>query len=316
MADSSASLPAASLGAAPAVRGGVIVEVKTETPFLPKAAFFLISVASLVGVYLTGRLHGLEGVALAWRWLQFWGLALTSGMLAWRLFYLRGAEEGLSQARVAALHGALLGRVGSLRRFLAPLLLAGAPAPWLVPYLEPWQAAALTAGSLVAALAVWGAHESRAAAFVAFGAGAAGLALWGWVDSSGIASVASVRAVHLWAFAAWLGGALFNLGAAVPAGRLHANIDAVVAGARQLERFRRVVRVAMPTVIVTGVWMALRYGGLASPFWREGIGLLVPLKLALIVALVVIFITCPLYRACSPVRGVCNLSDLGEEQAQ
>jgi len=113
------------------------------------------------------------------------------------------------------------------------------------------------------------------------------------------------------AFAAWLGGALFNLGAAVPAGRLHANIDAVVAGARQLERFRWVVRVALPTVIVTGVWMALRYAGVGNSFWISGLGLLVPVKLLLIMVLVVIFITCPLYRACSPVRGVCNVDDLG-----
>src|SRR5690606_13347924 len=35
-------------------------------------------------------------------------------------------------------------------------------------------------------------------------------------------------------------------------------------------------------------------------------------KLGLSAALVVIFITCPLYRACSPVRGACDLDDLRE----
>lgn len=286
------------------------VEVRTETPLLPKAAFFLISVASLVGVYFTGRLHGLEGVGLVWRWLHFWGLALASGMLAWRLFYLRRSESGLSDEHVGALFRDLLGQVGVLRRFLVPLLLVGAPAPWFVAYLSPWQAAALTTISLATALAVLGTHERRSAAFAAFSLGLAGLALWGWSDSAGLAPLAAIRTVHLWAFAAWLGGALFNLGAAVPAGRRNANLDAVVAGARQLERFRWVVRTALPTVILTGVWMALRYGGVTSPFWQAGLGLLVPLKLVLILALVVIFITCPLYRACSPVRGVCNLEDL------
>lgn len=55
-------------------------------------------------------------------------------------------------------------------------------------------------------------------------------------------------------------------------------------GARQLERFRWAVRVSLQTIILTGVWMALRYGGVLSPFWRGGIGLLVPLKLLFIVA--------------------------------
>ncbi len=310
MADSTAPFIPAVAGDT-AARLEVGVEVRTETPFLPRAAFFLISVASFVGVYFTGRLHGLEGVGLVWRWLQFWGLALTSGMLAWRLLYLRRSEAGLHGERVLALFDDLLARVRVLRRFLVPLLLVGAPAPWFVPYLTAWQAAALTCVSLLAALALLGAHEHRVAASTAFLSGLAGLVVWGWADSSGLVSLAAVRTVHLWAFAAWLGGALFNLGAAVPAGRRNANLDAVVAGARQLERFRWVVRVALPTVILTGVWMALRYGGLTSSFWLGGLGLLVPLKLVLILALVVIFITCPLYRACSPVRGVCNLDDLG-----
>lgn len=308
-------LPNAALGAmitAPVItpRQRVQVEVKTETPFLPKAAFFLISVASLVGSYFTGRLHGLDGIELVGRWLQFWGLALVTGMLAWRLFYLRRSEVGLDAGRVGALHAELLGRVRVVGRYLAPVLALGAGTAWFVPYLATWQAVSLTAAGLTLAVLVTQAHRSRAAALAALLIGAGSLALWGWADSSGLGFLAVVRSIHLWAFAAWLGGALFNLGAAVPAGRKHANLDAVVAGARQLERFRWVVRTSLPTIIVTGVWMALRYGGVASPFWQSGIGLLVPLKLMLIVALVVIFITCPLYRACSPVRGVCNLDDL------
>lgn len=314
MVDHSSPLPAAStINRLPVAALGqrVTVEVKTETPFLPKAAFFLISVASLVGTILTGKLHGLDGLALAWRWLQFWSVALPTGMLAWRLFYLRRQEPGLDAARVATMHDDLLERVRVVSRYLVPVLVAGAAASLFVPYLAGWTAVALTAASLALAALVTQAHRSRAAAFGAFLVGALALLLWGWADSGGLSGVAAVRTVHLWAFAAWLGGALFNLGAAVPAGRKNANLDAVVAGARQLERFRWVVRTSLPTIIVTGVWMALRYGGVTSPFWLSGIGLLVPLKLLLIVALVVIFITCPLYRACSPVRGVCNLDDLG-----
>lgn len=315
MIDSSVPAPSTVAGRPFVPLSGTVIEVKTETPFLPKAAFVLISIASLVGVYFTGRMHGLEGVALVWRWLHFWGLALATGMLAWRLFYLRAAEPGLSPQRITAHHDALLGRVRVVSRYLVPLLLLGAPVPWFVEYLTPLQAGALTAASLCVAAAVVFAHAGRVSALAAFLVGVTGLALWGWFDSAGVASVIAVRTVHLLAFAAWLGGALFNLGAAVPAGRMHANIDAVVAGARQLERFRWVVRFALPTVIVTGVWMALRYAGVGSSFWISGLGLLVPVKLLLIVALVVIFITCPLYRACSPVRGVCNVDDLGTDGA-
>lgn len=297
------------------VTPGTVIEVKTETPFLPKAAFVLISIASLVGVYFTGRMHALEGAVLVWRWLHVWGLALATGMLAWRLFYLRPHEHGLSSRRVTAHHDDLVARVGVVSRVLVPLLLLGAPVPWFVAYLSTPQAAALTLASVASAVAIAGAHRGRAPLYVAFATGVAGLALWGWADSGGVASVTAVRAVHLVAFAAWLGGALFNLGVAVPVGRLHTNIDAVVAGARQLERFRWVVRCALPTVIVTGVWMALRYGGVGSAFWLNGLGLLVPAKLVLILVLVVIFITCPLYRACSPVRGVCNVDDLGTDAA-
>lgn len=315
MTDHSSSLPhaAAHSGFAsvvPAPRQLVTVEVRTETPFLPKAAFFLISLASLGGTYLTGRLHGLEGFPALWRWLPFWALALSTGMLAWRLFYLRPTEVGLGAERVARLHADLLGRVKVMSRWLAALLLVAAGASLVVPYLRPGAAWGLAGACLCLAVLVGAAHRSRVAAAAAFLLGGASLAGWALVDSGGLASVAAVRTVHLWAFAAWLGGALFNLGAAVPAGRRNANLDAVVAGARQLERFRWVVRTALPTIIVTGVWLASRYGGIDSPFWRGGVGLLVPFKLLLIVALIVIFITCPLYRACSPVRGVCNLDDL------
>ncbi len=294
------------------LRPATEVEVKTETPFLPKMAFVLISIASLVGVLFTGRVHGLEGFALYWRWTAFWSLALPTGMLAWRVFYLRGQESGLSAGRVTALHGALLERVRIIGRYLAPLIVIGATAPFAAGYLSAWQLWALVAGGAILAGLVSVAHASRAASFAGLAVGACLLAVWSVADSAGSVYLTLVRTAHLWAFALWLGGALFNLGAAVPAGRKHANLDAVVAGARQLERFRWVVRTSLPTIVLTGVWMALRYGGVLSPFWRDGIGLLVPLKLGLILALVVIFITCPLYRACSPVRGVCNLDDMDQ----
>ena len=295
------------------VRSGIQIDVRSETPLLPKVAFVLISVASLVGVLFTGRVHGLEGFPLFWRWTAFWSLALPTGMLAWRLFYVRDREEGLAEDRVAALSSDLLGRVRVISRYLAPLLIAGATAPLVAGYLSGWQTWTLVGGGVLMAATLGRAHASRPAALAGLILGAGLLAVWSVADSAGSPNLAVVRTAHLWAFALWLGGALFNLGAAVPTGREHANLDAVVAAARQLERFRWVVRTSLPTIVLTGLWMALRYGGVLSPFWRDGIGLLVPLKLGLILALVVIFITCPLYRACSPVRGVCDLGDLETE---
>lgn len=286
------------------------VSVRTETPLLPRMAFLLISIASLVGVFFTGRMHGLTGFPLVWRWTALWSLALVTGFLSWRAFYLRRSEADLNEGRVAALHDALIRRVRIVGRYLAIFLALGATAPLLVGYLSGWQAWSLTLGGLTLAALVLSAHRSRVLAALGVVLGAGLLALWSAADSSGALNLALIRGVHLIAFALWLGGALFNLGAAVPAGRKHANIHAVVAGARQLERFRWVVRFSLPTIVGTGLWMALRYASLTSPFWREGIGLLIPVKIGLILALVVIFITCPLYRACSPVRGVCNLSDL------
>src|SRR5690606_19704871 len=64
---------------APVLDPNLIVQVRTETPLLPKLAFLLISTASLVGVLFTGRVHGLTGFPLVWRWVAFWSLALPTG---------------------------------------------------------------------------------------------------------------------------------------------------------------------------------------------------------------------------------------------
>lgn len=284
--------------------------MRAETPMLPRAAFVTITLASLLGAIFTGRTLGLEGVALVWRWSAFWALAASTGFLAWRSFYLRERERGIDAGRVSALVGALLARVRVVRSVLAPILMVAALVPLTSAYLAPWQAAVLSVGAATMAALVLVSHRSRMAGALGAVLGIGLLAVWGVADSHGDPFLSVVRAVHLTAFAAWLGGALFNLAAAVPAGRAHPNLDAVVAGARQLERFRVVVRTALPTIAATGIWMALRYGGVASPFWHGAMGWMISAKVGLIIVLVVIFITCPLYRACSPVRGVCDLDDL------
>ena len=149
---------------------------------------------------------------------------------------------------------------------------------------------------------------------ILWGGGAMVALLVGWAyTDAGAGWPGLVRLLHLTAFTLWLGGALWNIAVAMPAGRQHPVVDAVLAGANQLDRFRWVVRFALPTIIVTGLVMAWGYRGLPASWWITFPGVLIPLKVLAIVALVVVFITCPLFRHCSPVQGVCNLDDLDEK---
>lgn len=119
------------------------------------------------------------------------------------------------------------------------------------------------------------------------------------------------RWVHLSAFGAWFGGAIWNVFVAVPAARKTLGFETVFAAAAQLDQFRRVVRVALPLVLVTGLYQAYGVLGLnPSALLTAPIGPLVLGKIGLIVSLVVIFLACPMWRACSPISGVCDITDL------
>src|SRR5699024_4888211 len=77
----------------------------------------------------------------------------------------------------------------------------------------------------------------RAAATAA--AAVVALLLLGWaVTDAGTGWPLLVRVLHLSAFTLWLGGALWNIAVAMPAGRQHANVPAGLGGAQQLDRFR------------------------------------------------------------------------------
>jgi putative copper resistance protein D len=122
------------------------------------------------------------------------------------------------------------------------------------------------------------------------------------------------RWLHLTAFGLWFGGAVWNIFIAVPAAREIVSLHVVVAASQQLERFRVAVRILLPTLIVTGVWQAHRYVGWnVSLLTASSIGLLVLFKLALVGLLIVVFLTCPMWRACSPIAGMCKLDDLHEK---
>lgn len=123
-----------------------------------------------------------------------------------------------------------------------------------------------------------------------------------------------LRPLHLLAFGLWFGGAVWNIFIAVPAAQATLAIPVVVAAAEHLERFRWTVRVILPTLLVTGLFQALPYTGFSlHELLFSTFGRLILLKLGLIIGLVGIFITCPMWRACSPIRGMCDLEDLEAE---
>ncbi len=287
------------------------VVVREETPFLPKVAFTLISLASLAGVTLTSSGMGLTWGQTGLRWLTLWSLALAGGFVVWRVAYLRSREEGADDAAVQALNGAAFGHADRVARWVAVLVLLGAPGGLGVPAVSGagWVTWSLVVGSVVvAALLAMGVRRLPVAASAAVVV--AGLLVgWAWTDA-GAGWPFWLRLLHLTAFTLWLGGALWNITVAMPAGREHPVVPAVLAGARQLDRFRWVVRFALPTIIVTGLVMAGAYRALPMSWWTTFPGVLIPLKVLAIVALVVVFITCPLFRHCSPVQGVCDIEDL------
>lgn len=287
------------------------VIVKTETPLLPRAAFTLITLASLGGALFTGTGLGVSGFGLAARWFGLWTMGLAGGFLVWRLIYLRRSETEVGRGAVTTLNTDLLDRATAVGRIVAVLVALGAASPFAAGYLANRTSLrlALVALALVLAAALAVGVRNRAAALVAAVATVALIGGWALADV-GADWHGWVRVAHLTAFSLWLGGALWNITVAMPVGRRHADVDSVIVGARQLDRFRWVVRFALPTIIITGLVMADAYRSLPLHWWMSYPGVLIPAKVLTIVALIVIFITCPLFRQCSPVQGVCNIEDL------
>ncbi|HLN65306.1 MAG TPA: hypothetical protein VK464_27610 [Symbiobacteriaceae bacterium] len=293
---------------------------------LPKVAFVVITGASMAGAALTGLRHGETSWGLlALRWAAWWLLALLTGAEVWKIFYLRPAVK-------------LRPVKGALEYAEAMLLLH-----------RRWQRVLLPLAALAVAVnfALYAANYAGAQRWVLAGAVclalAAGAVLLNWpeplatqqqdrfspVALAGLAATAACmagldvtlqggplwlvlnRTLHLWAFSAWLGGALWNIFIAVPAATERVNMDTVILANFQLERFRVVVRTVFPTIILTGLVQAwAMFGWQWQALFTNTWGYLVLTKIGLILVLVGVFIACPMWRACSPIRGVCNLDDL------
>lgn len=295
---------------------------------LPKIALTVIGVASLLGVVVTSWAEGIDNpFAIGARWLNLAVLGALFGASVWYGYILPWADRlrpspaaqpflTAESQRFDRLHS-LLGRVGLLG--LAAYLLVMAPG-----MIFPMRALVFAAIALSGGLALWlPVRDARGARRTALLSGVTlALIALSEVQAEGMATHLGlplwtlVRIVHLLAFAGWFGGAIWNVFINAPSGRETLCLDTVIASHLQLEGFRKVVRVAFPAIVLTGLLQAgfisnLNLGMLVD----TAPGHLILLKLGLAAVLLVIFFTCPMWGACSPIAGVCNLEDLSRAPA-
>ncbi|WP_353633418.1 hypothetical protein ABSL23_08590 [Halobacterium sp. NMX12-1] len=304
---------------------GTVADELFDKYLLPKAALSVILAASLVGTALTLDLTGQWSALLALaKWGYFVALGVLLGGLLWKHGFVRPGDVdaaadycaemyrrfdriAVAALAVVAVTGVALLAVayadaplalrGGLAGALALTVVAGAvdtldDAP--VP--ERFRT---TVGVLALAVAVLAVALSAAA----------DVALAG-----GSAVPAAVRAVHLLAFAAWVGGAVWNIFVAVPTGQLQPTPPVVRAAGEQLERFRWTVRFVIPTIVLTGLYQAVdALGTSLGTYVGTAVGLAVLAKLGFVAVLFVIFLACPMWRACSPIDGVCDLAEMDGE---
>jgi uncharacterized membrane protein len=292
---------------------------------LPKIALAVILAASLVGTWVTTTISGTMGVALTvTKWAYFVALGVLTGGFVWKHLFVRPADLGdgaadycaemydqFDRIAVGALLAVTVGGTAVLREYLAVF---------------GWTPAVLGYGTLVGVWLGFAVVTTRRSSAVErqfrSGAGLTALTLaLAVIVATAIAEVslrglgplaAGVRILHLLAFAVWIGGAVWNIFVAVPTGEKQPTIAVVQAAGEQLERFRWAVRFIIPTLFVTGLYQAIDVLG-TTVEWYLGsvIGLAILAKVGSIGLLVVIFKLCPMWRACSPIEGVCELDDLG-----
>lgn len=302
---------------------------------LPKVALTIISISSLVGTWLTMSTHNAADLpAVAVRWLHLIALGIMAGGYMWKGFLARPAEAADKKparyAEVRAFSVAQFQRfryvvwvalpVYAVTGLIDLVQFSHLGVGWLV-----WLEAALLTSIVMITL-----HElyirrpdapyseqpmaqllmALLIVDVLFQASFDVL-----LSQGGAWWPLLIRWAHLTAFTLWLGGAFWNIFIAVPGARQTLTVQVVVAAGQQLERFRVVVRIFLPTLIVTGLIQAYRYVGLSpQALFYTPIGHIILLKIGLVVALVGVFLTCPLWRACSPISGMCKLDELYDSQ--
>ena len=294
---------------------------------LPKVALTVIAISSLVGTWLTMTTHG----AGAWssvlpRWLHLVSFGLLAGGYMWKGLFTQPAHRPAQSAYVAAFVRAQFARFRRLAWVVLGVYFVTGLFD-LVRFSEMgvgwpiWLGAALMVAITLVVM-----HElylrrpddpfaERPEARLVLGLlviDALFQAIFDVALSQGGAWwPLLVRWLHLTAFGLWIGGAVWNIFITVPAARQTIAIPVVVAAGRQLERFRVVVRMILPALIVTGLIQAYRYVGFSlDALLYSSIGHVILIKIGLVLVLVGVFLTCPLWRACSPISGMCKLDEL------
>jgi putative copper resistance protein D len=290
---------------------------------LPKIALSIILVASLLGVWLTTTLSGDSLVTALAKWAYFVALGILTGGFVWKHWFVRPDDLGTDAAEYCAAMYDRFDRIaaGAVTVLaLAGIVVVGEYVATFgpTPAVYGFGAIFATCITLVAVTAtrtadVTAQFRSRlglatlALVLVLVGATAvAEVALRGLV-----ASAVAVRTLHVLAFAMWLGGAVWNIFVAVPTGQRRPTVPVVRAAGEQLERFRWAVRFIIPTLFITGFYQAIdALGTSAGIYLGTTVGLVTIAKAGTIGVLVVIFKLCPMWRACSPIEGVCELDEL------
>jgi len=289
---------------------------------LPKAALAIILAASLAGTAVSLRLAGDWSLAAAGAtWAYLVALGVLTGGLLWKHGFVRPADLETGADEYCARMYGRFDRFAAAS--LAVVLAAGAVV--LQRYLAAGHGRLLV-GSLGASLLALAAAGSAQVArsqpvdrqfrhplgVLALAAAAAAVVLTAAAEvalRSGDSAALVVRALHLLAFSVWVGGAVWNIFAAVPTGQEYPTPAVVRAAGEQLERFRWAVRFVIPTILLTGLYQAVDGLGVGAAAYVESLlGLTVLGKLAVIGVLFAIFKLCPMWRACSPIDGVCDLA--------
>ena len=296
---------------------------------LPKVALAVILVASLIGTWVTTTQSGSTSAAFAVaKWAYFVAMGVLTGGLVWKHVFVRPADLGDEAADYCA---EMYDRFDDIAAG-AIVVLAGGGVVVLWQYLGAFGRTAPLVG-YAALVGVWltltvvstyrnDTIERQFRSPTGLAVLALALAV---VVATAVAEVAirgfdpiaaSVRVLHLLAFALWIGGAVWNIFVAVPTGQNRPTIGVVRAAGEQLERFRWAVRFIIPTLFVTGLYQAVDgFGTTAGWYLGSTVGLAILAKVGFIGLLVVIFKLCPMWRACSPIEGVCELEDLGGDDA-
>jgi len=292
---------------------------------LPKVALTIILVASLVGTWVTTTLAGEAGVTVAvTTWAYLVALGVLVGGLLWKHLFVRPGDLGTGAREYSEAMYDRFDRIAA--GALIVFALGGSVVAWR--YVEAFGPTPLVATFVVLLVAVVvlvvGSTLRDRSVESAFrshvGLGALGVTVLALVVT-GVTEAAlrglgpvdvAVRVLHLLAFAVWLGGAVWNIFVAVPSGQERPRAAVVAAAGEQLERFRWAVRFVIPTIVLTGIYQAIGALGPSIPSYVGTlVGLAIVAKLALIGVLVIIFKLCPMWRACSPIEGVCDLEELG-----